>query len=356
MKFWCIFLLIFTLSTGYSLLDDLGFFIYNSSYIYNGENASYWNETRYTLTYLENLLQPYVVIKNGGVIFKLGIGFLLPFNQEDKIKNYYPYFQICLSNERSKFIMGSLENDHDFPPCILDPLIKITPKVRVIRQDRIPIDYEVFPDGIFTHGFYEYGLQVKYSCEKLFFESYINWQLPDTEFHRERFDVGLIFKFCSFYTGLHYWHNGGHEHFHPVEVTENYVSAIGYKSEFISLLYLASYFLPDRDRFPEKNVFGQGVLLEGKFELVGIIFEPNLFISSSFIRKEEKFVSIEGDPFYGVPLYAGLNISKLWKINEAEIKLEFINGTFLPDVDSEWSPMMIRYDQKIMVTFDWRLN
>ncbi len=84
LKLIVIFLLFFSF-----LFSQVEFCIFNSSYLYNGENATYWEETRYTLTYLENLFQPYLKIKQDeNLTFKIGAGILLPFNQEDKIKNF----------------------------------------------------------------------------------------------------------------------------------------------------------------------------------------------------------------------------------------------------------------------------
>ncbi|MGC8764316.1 MAG: hypothetical protein ACP5QT_00300 [Brevinematia bacterium] len=350
-----LFVLLFISELSFSEVDLC---IYNSSYVYNGENGSYWEETRYTLTYLENLFQPYLAIKQSeNLIFKIGVGILLPFNQEEKIKNFYPYFQTKITNEGLELNVGSLDNTHDFPPPILDPLVGLTPSVRVLTESQIPIDYESFPTGIFSHGFYEYGVQLKYNRENYNFETYINWQLPDTPNHRERFDVGLIGKIHWFYISLHYWHNGGHENPHPVEITENYVGATGFKDRYFTALYLASYFLPDRDAHPEKNIFGQGIYLAGSIEFYGFNIEPELFISSSFINRSEKFISIEGDPFYRVPLYIGLNIIRIFKLNEiCDLEIGFINGGFLPYTDIEWNPLMIRYDQKLRVSFDYKLS
>ncbi len=230
----------------------------------------------------------------------------------------------------------------------------MTPQIRILTKSQIPIDYETFPAGIFSHGFYEYGIQLKYEKDFYFSDVYINWQLPDTEFHRERFDIGLIGKIGWFYFGFHYWHNGGHENPHPVEITENYVGAIGFRNKFFTALYLISYFLPDRDAHPEKNVFGQGIYFEGNIELFGFNIQPQFFMSSSFINKNERFISIEGDPFYRVPLYFGLNFSKVFKLAEDYfLEIGFINGSFLPAPDVAWDPMMIRYDQKLQITLNY---
>lgn len=351
-------LLLLFLSIPIFAFSKVDFCIYNSSYAYNGENGSHWEETRYTLTYFENLFQPYFKIEvSENLIFSIGVGILLPFSQEDKIKNFYPYFQTKIISDNLEFIIGSLDNSHDFPPPILDPLIQLTPQLRVITKSQIPIDYESFPAGIFSHGFYEYGLQLKYSNELYFLDTYLNWQLPDTVLHRERFDIGLIAKILWFYVGLHYWHNGGHENPHPVEVTENYTGAAGFKNDFFSALYLFSYFLPDRDAHPESNVFGQAIYISGKIEIYEFNIEPSLFVSSSFIYPEQKFISIEGDPFYRVPLYIDLNISKKFKLNEnSNLELGFVNGTFLPYTDVQWEPVMIRYDQKIKVELNYKFS
>ncbi len=338
-----------------SLFSSVDFNIFNSSYAYNGENGAYWEETRYTLTYFENLFQPYFTIKNSeNLIFKAGIAFLIPYNQEDKIKNFYPYIQTKVINEGFEFIIGSLDNDHDFPPCILDPLVNLTPQIRVITKSQIPIDYETFPYGIMSHGFYEYGLQIKY---KKNLDVYYNWQLPDNVFHRERFDIGLILNYNSIYFATHYWHNGGHENPHPVEITENYVVAMGLRNTNFSLLYLISYFLPDRDSRPEMNVFGQAIYLEGNIYLFDFKFQGLLFLTSSFLNNNEKFISIEGDPFYRVPLYIGLNIERVIKISEdCNLRLGFVNGTFLPYIYVRWDPLMIRYDQKLQLTVDYTFS
>jgi hypothetical protein len=336
------------------------FHLRNSAYAYNGENGTDWEETRYTITYFENLLQPTIVFHfNPSVKFSAGAGILIPFNQEEKIIDYYPYVQSQIKFAPFTLNLGSLDPEHNFPAPIMDPLIKLTPQIRVLTKSQVPIDYENFPKGIFSHGNYEYGVQLKskglLNADEG--ELYMNWQLPDTVNHRERFDVGLIYSidcFLPFYGGFHYWHNGGHENSHPVGITENYTAAAGLRNTNFSALYLASYFLPDRDSHPELNTFGQALYGEWNFNLFSLDFQLQGFISSQFIAPNQQFISIEGDPFYRVPLYLGLNIYKDWQIGpETIVRIGFINGTFLP-YGTFYNLLKIRYDQMIKIDMDYR--
>jgi len=192
-------------------------------------------------------------------------------------------------------------------------------------------------------------------------ELYMNWQLADTTNHRERFDVGLIQEGVAeipLYFAFHYWHNGGHEHEHVIGITENYVGSVGWEFPSVGkrsgFYYLVSYFLPDRDNRPELNQFGQAFYTRWDLSFENWRVVPHLFVSSEWLGKGEKFVSIEGDPFYRVPLYAGVNVFYQQKIvNGAVFTLGFVNGTFLPSTTSPYDWKMIRYDQLIRVEFQY---
>lgn len=337
---------------------DTEFRLKNSAYIYNGENTSYWEETRTTITYLENLIQPYLVFTvSPGFILKAGAGFLIPFNQEDKVFAYYPYIQTRLESPEATLIMGSLDSGHDFPAPVLDPLSSMTPQVRVVSESQIPLSYETFPLGLSAHGVYEYGLQLLWRTAAGSGEIYINWQLPDTVLHRERFDIGLIHSWELLYGCFHYWHNGGHENPHPVSITENYTGAAGLKNQTFTALYLASYFLPDRDSNPGLNVFGHGLFGEYRLILFDFTVEFQGFVSGQLLNPDHRFVSVEGDPFYRAPAYAGINISRTWEIaRDAALGIGFVNGLYLADPSRGWDGTGFRYDQKIRIDLDLGLT
>jgi hypothetical protein len=344
---------------GFQILTaKVQFILKNSGYAYNGENGEYWEETRDTITYFEDLVQPYFLISfSSNVEFKLGAGFLVPFNQEEKIKNYYPYVQSKLYLGDYTLVVGSLDGAHNFPPPILDPLVNLTPQVRVLTASQIPIPYEYFPDGIYSHGLYEYGGQLEWKALYGKGELYMNWQLPDTVNHRERFDVGLIHSYDPFYSAFHYWHNGGHENPHPIAITENYTAAAGLRNETYSILYVASYFIPDREKHPEKNVFGEGLYLEYNFYLFDFQLQFQGFASDQFWADNHQFISVEGDPFYRVPLYLGFNVFRKWKIDDyVNLQIGFINGTFLPYTYIAWDAKMIRYDQLLKIDMEYKFD
>jgi hypothetical protein len=177
--------------------------------------------------------------------------------------------------------------------------------------------------------------------------------LPDTAQHRERFDVGLIHRSTTsipFYVAGHYWHNGGHENPHTVAVTENYTFAAGLRTDDYSALYLGALFCPDRSQ-ENLNVFGHALFFEYNLRLGNWVFQPQVFITSQYIPSlsTQRFVSIEGDPFYRIPLYLGFNFYRTWKIyKDLELKLGFVNGMFANTVGSSLSP---RYDQMIRIDF-----
>jgi len=335
--------------------------ISNSAYAYNGENGA-WEQTRGTLTYFEDLLQPYLFVAlNETLHFKAGAGLLLPFNQEQKIVEAYPYVQTKINFEHSSFEIGSLEGRHNFPPPILDPLVNLTPRIRVNNTTQVPINYETFPKGIFSHGLYEYGISYRWFEEVVEGEIYINWQLPDTTNHRERFDAGLINTYTwaglPLYVGIHYWHNGGHENPHPIEVTENYTAAAGLRNKTFSVLYLASYYLPNRSG-GAPNTFGQAVYGEYNLELGRQwVLTPSLFVSDELITKSHNYFSVEGDPFFRVPFYLGMNVHKTWPIFKGtDIKVGLVNGLFLPMATSPFSSLNVRYDQMIKVDFKYAFD
>lgn len=337
---------------------EFKFGLKNWAYAYNAENDSDWEKTRTTMTYFEDVFQPTAtLVLNSNVSLTFGVGFYVPFNQEEKLLNYYPVVSTVLDFDAVRVTLGTLDPDHDLPAPILDPLAKMTPQIRVISESQVPIDYEAYPvTGLFSHGMYEYGLAVNWDVIGTG-ELYMNWQLPDTTNHRERFDVGLAHRFeFPLYTAVHYWHNGGHEHPHPVTITENYVAAAGIRTDKLNALYLASYFLPDRDVHPELNTFGQGLYFSYQFDLLKWTLQPELFVSSEFLWTNQQYISIEGDPFYRVPFYAGLNISRRWQLHEAfEVEVAFVNGIYIADRDHPGN-VGVRYDQKLWTYLDYRFG
>lgn len=347
-------------TNGGLLPDPLGikFNLRNIAYAYNAENASYWEETRVTLTYIEDLLEPSFTFSYGpNSDFRLGAGLLLGFDQENKLKTWYPVMQYRFRNDGGYFVVGTLENDHDFPAPILDPLTRITPQIRVLTASQVPITSDTYPLGMMSHGFYEYGIQYRWDNIIGKGELYLNWQLPDTTNHRERFDVGLIENWNGLYGAAHYWHNGGHENPHPVSITENYTGALGFKNSNFTFCALASYFLPDRDVHPESNVTGFALLAEYRVTLWDWDFEFIAFCSDNLWEPSHQFISVEGDPFYRVPAYLGLNIAREFRFNEDfALKFSFVNGTFLPYRDSTYSTIMIRYDQYVAADFHWSFD
>ncbi|NPV38841.1 MAG: hypothetical protein HPY78_06155 [Brevinematales bacterium] len=333
--------------------------LYNQAYAYNGESGTAWEETRTTLTYFENHTEPYLVIEpDERIRVTLGIGFVVPFQQEYPISDVFVRAQTRLTLAPFLWLyLGSLEKNHGFIEPILDPLTEFIPRIRLISLSQVPIDYEHFPKGRFSHGFYEYGAQLRWMDRWTKGELYMNWQLADTTNHRERFDVGLVQEGIGevpLYMALHYWHNGGHEHEHIIGITENYVGAIGWEFPIVGkrsgVYYLVSYYLPDRDSRPELNQFGQALYTRWELSLGNWRFIPNLFLTSTWIDENQWFISIEGDPFYRVPLYAGLNIRYEKEIAPGTLfQVGFVNGAFLPNTHTPYDWKMIRYDQLIRV-------
>lgn len=340
------------------VFPSVQFRLKNSAFIYNAENTAYWEETRTTVTYLEDLVQPYFVFTvNSNIEFRAGAGLLVPFDQEGGIAGYFPYVQSRFKANGWELILGSLDSDHDFPEPILDPLTAQTPRVRVLSKSQIPIDYEYFPEGLDSHGQYEYGLQTRWD---LFFgrgDLYINWQLADTVNHRERFDVGLIHSWEWLYGAFHYWHNGGHENPHPVAITEDYTAAIGLKTTNFSVLYLASYFIPDREQNPQLNVFGEALYGEYRFDFFGFEIVLHGFVSDRLIMTNHQFISIEGDPFYRVPVYLGLDIFRSWEFDkDIVLKIGFVNGIYMAYPEQTYNWDSYRYDQSIRADMEFKFD
>lgn len=184
-------------------------------------------------------------------------------------------------------------------------------------------------------------------------ELYINWHLPDTENHRERFDIGLIERKlvsgAPWYLGVHYWHNGGHENPHVVSITENYTMGIGLRDDDFSALVLGSLFLPNRDG-GGKIIGGSALYFDYTYRLGAWKFQPLLFISDELRNRANRFISIEGDPFFRVPFYLGLNIGATWKVvPECSIDFGLVNGFFQASAAQEFNPNKLRYDQMLAV-------
>ena len=347
---------------------EVDFNLFTSSYAYNGENTQ-WEETRTTLTYFENFTEASFKIKFNELIdVDLGLAVLIPFTFEfpDNVR-FFPIVTSRIGNDAVQLRIGTLKGGHNLPAPIRDPLIDMTPVVRST------IDNTLIKDGPetykyndkFTHGYYEYGASFEWFKGGRG-EIYMNWQMLHTERHRERFDVGLTYALdfvspiFTPYIGIHYWHNGGHEFPLVVNtttgectpaITENYTGAIGINSKWLSILYLASYNIPDRDN--NVTQFGHGLYLRGTIPVKSWFeIEPLMFVSGWYLNHDHRFISVEGDPFFRVPFYAGLNIKKEFVFdNGISLSLGFINGIFL----TETGEVGGRYDQALSFNFTYNI-
>lgn len=361
------FILLSSFSFAYSA-PEVDFNLYTSSYAYNGENTQ-WEETRTTLTYFENFTEASFKIKFNELIdVDLGMAVLLPFTFEfpDNVR-FFPIVTSRIGNDAVQLRIGTLKGGHNLPAPIRDPLMDMTPVVRST------IDNTIIKDGPetykyndkFTHGYYEYGASFEWFKGGRG-EIYMNWQMLHTERHRERFDVGLTYALdfvspiFTPYIGIHYWHNGGHEFPLVVNtttgertpaITENYTGAIGINSKWLSILYLASYNIPDRDN--NVTQFGHGLYLRGTIPVKNWFeIEPLMFVSGWYLNHDHRFISVEGDPFFRVPFYAGLNIKKEFVFdNGISLSLGFINGIFL----TETGEVGGRYDQALSFNFTYNI-
>lgn len=361
------FILLSSFSFAYSA-PEVDFNLYTSSYAYNGENTQ-WEETRTTLTYFENFTEASFKIKFNELIdVDLGLAVLLPFTFEfpDNVR-FFPIVTSRIGNDAVQLRIGTLKGGHNLPAPIRDPLMDMTPVVRST------IDNTLIKDGPetykyndkFTHGYYEYGASFEWFKGGRG-EIYMNWQMLHTERHRERFDVGLTYALdfvspiFTPYIGIHYWHNGGHEFPLVVNtttgertpaITENYTGAIGINSKWLSILYLASYNIPDRDN--NVTQFGHGLYLRGTIPVKNWFeIEPLMFVSGWYLNHDHRFISVEGDPFFRVPFYAGLNIKKEFVFdNGISLSLGFINGIFL----TETGEVGGRYDQALSFNFTYNI-
>lgn len=361
------FILLSSFSFAYSA-PEVDFNLYTSSYAYNGENTQ-WEETRTTLTYFENFTEASFKIKFNELIdVDLGLAVLIPFTFEfpDNVR-FFPIVTSRIGNDAVQLRIGTLKGGHNLPAPIRDPLIDMTPVVRST------IDNTLIKDGPetykyndkFTHGYYEYGASFEWFKGGRG-EIYMNWQMLHTERHRERFDVGLTYALdfvspiFTPYIGIHYWHNGGHEFPLVVNtttgertpaITENYTGAIGINSKWLSILYLASYNIPDRDN--NVTQFGHGLYLRGTIPVKNWFeIEPLMFVSGWYLNHDHRFISVEGDPFFRVPFYAGLNIKKEFVFdNGISLSLGFINGIFL----TETGEVGGRYDQALSFNFTYNI-
>ena len=336
------------------------FKLFTSSYAYNGENT-YWQDTRTTLTYFENFTEGAFDIKfNDLITLSVGASVFFPFTFEfPQGIRVFPIVTTQLSNEYIALRIGTMKGGHNLPAPIRDPLMDMTPVVRSTPDNTLiakgPEEYKY--NEPFTHGYYEYGASFEWFKGGRG-EVYMNWQIQHNAKHRERFDVGLTYaldflhNIATPYLGVHYWHNGGHEYpfveWSPA-ITENYVGAIGINSEYLSILYMASYNLVDRDNIAGQ--FGHAIFLRGSIDVMTWFkIEPIVFVSGWYINKNYKFISVEGDPFYRMPFYFGLNLTKDFIFdNGIVLSLGFVNGLFL----TEENKVGIRYDQTLKFDFTY---
>lgn len=365
-----LFLIVFTLGGGNLLYaaPEVDFNLYTSSYAYNGENTQ-WEETRTTLTYFENFTEAaFKITFNEYIDVDLGAAILIPFTFEfpDNVR-VFPIVTSRIGNDAVQLRIGTLKGGHNLPAPIRDPLMDMTPVVRSTVNNTLikdgPETYK-YNDKL-THGYYEYGASFEWFKGGRG-EIYMNWQILNTERHRERFDVGFTYALdfvspiFTPYIGLHYWHNGGHEYPLVVNVTtgeatpsitENYTGAIGINSKYLSILYLASYNIPDRDN--NITQFGHGIYLRGTIPVKNWFeIEPLVFVSGWYLNNNHRFISVEGDPFFRVPFYAGLNVKKEFVFsNGISLSLGFINGVFL----TETGEVGGRYDQTLSFNFTYSI-
>lgn len=376
---------LFMLITSFSYPSpSVTFDIFNSSYVYDDENGNGngndWDLTQYTLTYIQDIFQPYFTIKlNDMLSFKAGAGFLIDFNQESKVDNYYPYVSTTLNFGGTTLTVGSIDNNHNMPAPMMDEASSITPDIRITNHNHMM--YSLFsnaaPDEITefnptidedTCGFYQYGGALNWNTAyNLSGELYLNWQEMDIsnafESHRERFDTALIesyqlFDVVPLYGCLHYWHNGGHETDHPVPVTENYTAAFGLRNTNFDILYMASEMYYDRN-IPSMSVFGQAIYIDYRLRFWNFEIQPEFFISDAWINPGDQFISVEGDPYFYVPLYAGINFYYNFYFDKERTTLcqmGFVNGTYIAATSEPYSPDNLRNDFLLRVNFQYSFD
>lgn len=359
---------IFMLIPAISSAVDVDFSLKNFSHIYNGENGSYWKETRTTLTYLDNTVEPtFIFTFSPTVSLEAGAGFYFTFDQETKLRTWFPVFRSVFRFNWGEFVVGSLKNDHDLPECILDPLIRFNPVMRLPMEStsQYPLNtYEGYAISAASHGRYEYGTQLRWDSVIGKGEIYINWQLADLsngqETHRERFDVGLIHHYdlgpLPLYAAVHYWHNGGHENPHPYSITEDYSYSAGFRNSNWSVLALASTLIPDRESHPEYTTNGFGLYAEANLPFFDWEIGLRGFVSAEFLDPKLKFITVEGDPFYRVPAYVGLNFSRGFELTpDTSLKIGFVNGIYHPKMGTEFTWLNIRYDQSVQFNIEYKI-
>jgi hypothetical protein len=302
----------------------------------------------------------------------------MDFNQQQKLDNYYPYVQTRLDFGISALTVGSIDNNHNMPAPMMDEASSITPDIRITNHNHMPYSlFESVASNEFTEfnptvdddtcGFYQYGGAYTWDSVMGKGELYLNWQEMDLsnafEDHRERFDCALIesyrlFNALPLYGCVHYYHNGGHETDHPVPVTENYTGAFGLRNTNIDILYMVSELFPDRD-IPSMAVFGQAVYIDYHFRIWDIEIQPEFFISDAWINPNDHFISVEGDPYFYVPLYAGINIYYnvyFDKERTTLCQMGFVNGTYIASTGESYNPDSIRNDFLLRVNFQYSFN
>ena len=76
--------------------------------------------------YFGNIFEPKVILKPTDKIkFTFGVGLFIPFDQEQDSFAYFPIVQTKLNFNQLDVIIGSLENNHNFPVTIINDLASL---------------------------------------------------------------------------------------------------------------------------------------------------------------------------------------------------------------------------------------
>ncbi len=265
---------------------------FRADVLFYGDNTEFRNEFREGETIFGAAPRPAIVFDIGDrVRMTLGAFGNIRFGGDDAFEQARPVVTLAIVGERSIFEFGTLS----------------TPKAGVVPgPDRTGPHGLLPPIQRETLAFerpYEAGLSWVFAGERLRHELWIDWQLLNTEEHRERFDAGAIgqvrlTRFLAIPFQLHIVHEGG-QLFASGPVADSSALATGIElggkagsvdRASLELVAAGSRFVPDRAT-PDRSsngaaFFGRAAAEHGPWRAHLIVW------------RGKDFIKAEGDPNY----------------------------------------------------------
>jgi hypothetical protein len=276
------------------------------------------------------------------------------FGSPDAIDQGRPVLALVAGDERSHFVLGTLETmrhlkgegpDRTGPHGLLPPMQRET-----LSFDRA----------------HEAGMQWIVDTPRFSHDAWINWQRLNTRFHREVFDAGYqsltrLRPELAIRGDIHAWHQGG-QHGGVEPVADSVAAAAGIdaggpvarvKRLSLELYALGSRNVPDRSQ-PDLTRGGFATFL--RFAADGEKWRVHMIL-----WRANGFVKVEGDPLYQAVEKDGTRYNGIRDYGELGVTRRF---TLAPDTVIETSLRLHRTEDNYEFSFrvlgvanlSWRLR